>query len=61
MNGGSIAGALFLVLLGAGGGYFAHSLRAIMKPTVYIFDDKRYQDFGEFVYAAGSRAGQGVS
>jgi hypothetical protein len=60
---GSIARALVLVLLGGVVGYFAHSVHATMspKPTVYVFDDKRFQNSLDFVYAAGSRTGQGVS
>ncbi len=60
---GSIARALVLLVLGGLGGWFAHSIHASIdpKPTVYIFDDKRFTDSGSFVYAAGSRTGQGVS
>jgi hypothetical protein len=60
---GSVGRALVLVLLGGVVGYFAHSFQASMnpKPTVYVFDDKRFQNSPDFVYAAGSRTGQGVS
>jgi hypothetical protein len=61
---GPIARALLLLLLGGAVGWFAHLIYATTspKPTVYIFDDKRYMEFGgETVYAAGSRTGQGVT
>jgi hypothetical protein len=60
MSWGSLAGGLFLLVLGAAGGYFAHSTQAA-KPTVYIFDDKRFMNSPDFVYAAGTRTGQSIS
>ncbi len=60
MSWGSLAGGLFLLLLGAAGGYFAHSIQATSKPIVYIFDDKRFMNSPDFIYAAGTRTGQGV-
>ena len=64
MRPGPIVRALLLLLLGGAVGWFAHLIYATTrpKPTVYIFDDKRYMEFGgETVYATGSRSGQGVT
>ena len=62
MTWGSAGRGLLLLLLGAAGGYFVRARDVHAKPTLYIFDDKRYQEFGDdLVYVAGSRTGQGVS
>lgn len=58
---GSAGWGLLLLVLGAAGGYFARAHDVNAKPTLYIFDDKRYQDGEGLVYVAGSRTGQGVS
>jgi hypothetical protein len=61
MTWGSAGWGLLLLVFGAAGGYFARAHDANAKPTLYIFDDKRYQDGENLVYVAGSRTGQGVS
>jgi hypothetical protein len=62
MTSGSAGWGLLFLALGAAGGYFARVHDVNAKPTLYIFGDKRYQEYGEdLVYVAGSRTGQGVS